>query len=129
MPRHLVPLLAVACTILAVSVRHLWDRDQQYLLSNGDTTAVILNWSRLANVVRIVSELCQPQLQGTISQIFIWNNSPHKLNYTVRPFAAPLSVIDWNVAADLLGFQMSRVQAQALQLSKQSVLSGPFLCL
>lgn len=104
MSHHRVPLLAVACTILAVSVRHLWNRNQQYLLSNGDTTAVILNWSRLANVVRIVSVLCQPELQGTISQIFIWNNSPHKLNYTVRPFAVPLAMIDSNVAADLLGF-------------------------
>ena len=108
MSRHRnVLLLAVACAILAVSVRHLWSglsSDRHYLIPNGDTTAVILNWSRLANVVKIVSVLCQPQLQGTIAQIFIWNNSPHKLNYTVRPFATLLSSIDCNVAAELLGF-------------------------
>ncbi|KAF8718919.1 hypothetical protein AX14_011662 [Amanita brunnescens Koide BX004] len=86
MSRHRsVLLLAVACAILAVSIRHLWSglsSDRHYLIPNGDTTAVILNWSRLANVVKIVSVFCQPQLQGTIAQIFIWNNSPHKLNYT-----------------------------------------------
>lgn len=102
-------LLAVACAFLGVAVHHLWNvivpgpsTNHHDLTPNGDTTAIILNWSRLANVVKIVSLLCQPQLQGTISQIFIWNNSPHKLNYTVRPFIAPLS-IDCNVMSDLRG--------------------------
>ena len=109
MSRHRVLSLAqaVACTILAVSAGYLWNRDLLYLIPNGDTTAVILNWSRLANVVKIASVLCQPQLRGTIAQIFIWNNSLHKLNYTVCPLATPHSIIDCNVVTDLLGFWVS----------------------
>jgi hypothetical protein len=43
-------------------------------------TAVILNWSRLPNVVRIVSLLCSPSLNDTIASISVWNNSPRKLS-------------------------------------------------
>jgi hypothetical protein len=43
---------------------------------NPDTTAVILNWSRFENVVKIVSNLCDPSLQEVIATIYIWNNSP-----------------------------------------------------
>ncbi|KAH7881028.1 uncharacterized protein C8R40DRAFT_1076224 [Lentinula edodes] len=45
----------------------------------ADTTAVILNWSRFPNVVRIVSLLCLPELENTLASIHIWNNSPNRI--------------------------------------------------
>ncbi|KAJ8084570.1 hypothetical protein PM082_003343 [Marasmius tenuissimus] len=42
----------------------------------ADVTAVILNWSRLPNVIHIVSVLCSPALDGVLETIFIWNNNP-----------------------------------------------------
>ncbi|KAL4069838.1 hypothetical protein V8B97DRAFT_640234 [Scleroderma yunnanense] len=47
-------------------------------------TAIVLNWSRLDNVVRIASLLCDESLQDIIAEVFIWNNSPQELNYEVR---------------------------------------------
>ncbi|RDB28783.1 hypothetical protein Hypma_015894 [Hypsizygus marmoreus] len=44
-----------------------------------DTTAVILNWSRLPDVRRIVALLCGSSLDQTIAAIIVWNNSPQKL--------------------------------------------------
>ncbi|KAL0576704.1 hypothetical protein V5O48_005271 [Marasmius crinis-equi] len=44
--------------------------------STADVTAVILNWSRLPNVIRIVSILCSPLLDGVLATILIWNNNP-----------------------------------------------------
>ncbi|KAF8634868.1 hypothetical protein AX15_000623 [Amanita polypyramis BW_CC] len=89
MSRHFTLLLAIACAALAVIARLLWndvntpsDNYTQDLVPTGDTTAVILNWSRLGNVIKIVSVLCEPRLERTISQIFIWNNSPQKVNHT-----------------------------------------------
>lgn len=46
-------------------------------------TAVVLNWSRLDNVIRIASLLCGELLQDTVAEVFIWNNSPQKLCYKV----------------------------------------------
>lgn len=46
-----------------------------------DVTAIVLNWSRLDNVVRIASLLCGESLFDTVAQVFIWNNSPEKLTY------------------------------------------------
>jgi hypothetical protein len=48
-----------------------------------DTTAVILNWSRLPNVVQIVNTLCEKSLESTIATVLVWNNSPQKLTGTV----------------------------------------------
>ncbi|KAF8140517.1 hypothetical protein EV363DRAFT_1251147 [Boletus edulis] len=45
-----------------------------------DVTAVILNWSRLENVIRIVSLLCGPWLDDTIAEVYVWNNSPKNLS-------------------------------------------------
>ncbi|KAF5388582.1 hypothetical protein D9757_004722 [Collybiopsis confluens] len=39
----------------------------------ADTTAVILNWGRFPNVVRIVSMMCT-ELEDTLATIHIWNN-------------------------------------------------------
>ncbi|KAK0208913.1 hypothetical protein DFS33DRAFT_1306372 [Desarmillaria ectypa] len=44
-----------------------------------DTTAVILNWSRFPNVIKIVSLLCGPSLENTIHTVFVWNNSPGQI--------------------------------------------------
>ncbi|KAH7886036.1 hypothetical protein F5I97DRAFT_1877220 [Phlebopus sp. FC_14] len=46
-----------------------------------DVTAIVLNWSRLHNVIRIASLLCEPWLDDTVAEVLIWNNSPHKLSY------------------------------------------------
>ncbi|KAF9469794.1 hypothetical protein BDZ94DRAFT_1243274 [Collybia nuda] len=46
----------------------------------ADTTAVVLNWSRLPNVVRIVEQLCDQSLEHTIAAILVWNNSPRALS-------------------------------------------------
>ena len=49
-----------------------------------DTTAVILNWSRLPNVVRIVDVLCDRLLENTFATVLVWNNSPQELTEKVR---------------------------------------------
>ena len=49
-----------------------------------DTTAIVLNWSRLPNVQRIAATLCAPALAGIVAQVFIWNNSPTRISYDVR---------------------------------------------
>lgn len=49
----------------------------------ADTTAVILNWSRLPNVVRIADQLCDQSLENTIATILVWNNSPRALSQEV----------------------------------------------
>lgn len=49
--------------------------------SYPDVTAVILNWSRLPNVVQIVSLLCGPWLEDVIAEIVVWNNNPREITY------------------------------------------------
>ncbi|KAG1828448.1 hypothetical protein EV424DRAFT_541866 [Suillus variegatus] len=49
--------------------------------SYPDVTAVILNWSRLPNVVQIVSLLCGPWLEDVIAEIVVWNNNPKEIAY------------------------------------------------
>ncbi|EGO27145.1 hypothetical protein SERLADRAFT_381423, partial [Serpula lacrymans var. lacrymans S7.9] len=39
-----------------------------------DVTAVILNWSRLPNVIHIATLLCGSLLEDVIAEVFIWNN-------------------------------------------------------
>lgn len=48
-----------------------------------DVTAIILNWSRLENVIRIASLLCGPWLDDTVAEVYVWNNSPQKLSREV----------------------------------------------
>ena len=48
-----------------------------------DVTAIILNWSRLDNVIRIATLLCGPWLDDTIAEVYVWNNSPQKLSKEV----------------------------------------------
>lgn len=52
-------------------------------LSLPDTTAIVLNWSRLPNVIRIVSLLCGTWLDDTIAEVIVWNNNPKKLDQQV----------------------------------------------
>jgi hypothetical protein len=54
-----------------------------FISDRPDVTAVVLNWSRFPNVVRIVSLLCGTQLENTIAEIIVWNNSPRKLEQRV----------------------------------------------
>lgn len=42
-----------------------------------DTTAVVLNWSRLENMLLIASILCGSWLDQSIAQVFVWNNNPN----------------------------------------------------
>ncbi|TFK77445.1 hypothetical protein BDN72DRAFT_808273 [Pluteus cervinus] len=46
-----------------------------------DTTAIVLNWSRLSNVVYIASILCSESLNHAIQTVFIWNNNPNPLTH------------------------------------------------
>ena len=55
-----------------------------------DVTAVLLNWSRFPNVMLISSLLCAPWLNGTIAEVFIWNNNPRKLTYEVWMLLSPV---------------------------------------
>lgn len=48
-----------------------------------DVTAIILNWSRLDNVIRIASLLCGSWLDDTIAEVYVWNNSPQNLSKEV----------------------------------------------
>ena len=50
-----------------------------------DTTAIILNWSRLENVKQIVKHLCDPSLQTIIARVIVWNNNPNvPVGHSVR---------------------------------------------
>jgi hypothetical protein len=48
-----------------------------------DTTVIILNWSRIANVKLIVSNVCDHLLDDTVANIIIWNNNPTPLAFKV----------------------------------------------
>ncbi|KAF8808138.1 hypothetical protein BYT27DRAFT_6604113 [Phlegmacium glaucopus] len=74
-------LVVLAISILAVLTDH---GENQKTLSNSlnkelNTTVVILNWSRIANVKKIVSNVCDHLLDDTIANIIIWNNNPNPL--------------------------------------------------
>lgn len=51
--------------------------------SRADTTAVILNWSRLPNVRALAALLCDAALVDIIARVVIWNNSPRALRAEV----------------------------------------------
>ncbi|KAI0937019.1 hypothetical protein AcV5_005015 [Taiwanofungus camphoratus] len=58
-----------------------YERVQDVTTGAPDTTAVVLNWARFPNVLLITSLLCGPWLDDTISQVYIWNNSPKRYTY------------------------------------------------
>ncbi|KIJ28560.1 hypothetical protein M422DRAFT_54563 [Sphaerobolus stellatus SS14] len=45
--------------------------------SNPDTTVVLLNWSRLSNVLLQAAAYCSPLLQDIVERVYIWNNRPN----------------------------------------------------
>lgn len=51
-------------------------------LRTPDVTAVILNWSRLPNVVQIAKIMCH-SLRDILVEVSIWNNSPRPLTSEV----------------------------------------------
>lgn len=69
-------------TYLSTGGQVNYRRPELKLPESPDTTAVILNWSRLPNVVQLVKIMCS-SLQDTFAQIFVWNNNPQPLNFEV----------------------------------------------
>ena len=77
--------LVVLVISIVVLINH---NEKPKTLSNGldnelNTTVVILNWSRIANVKRIVSNVCDHLLDDTVASIIIWNNNPTPLVFNV----------------------------------------------
>ena len=78
-------LVVLVISILVVLINH---NENPKTLSNGvnnelNTTVVILNWSRIANVKQIVSNVCDHLLDDTVANIIIWNNNPDPLAFKV----------------------------------------------
>lgn len=78
-------LVVLVISILVVLINH---NENPKILFNGlnnelDTTVVILNWSRIANVKQIVSNVCDHLLDDTVANIIIWNNNPTPLGFKV----------------------------------------------
>lgn len=78
-------LVVLVISILVVLINH---NENPKTLSNGvnnelNTTVVILNWSRIANVKQIVSNVCDHLLDDTVANIIIWNNNPAPLAFKV----------------------------------------------
>ena len=74
-------LVVLVISILVVLIDH---NESRKTVSNGlktelNTTVVILNWSRIANVKYIISNVCDHLLDDTIANIIIWNNNPTPL--------------------------------------------------
>lgn len=93
-----------------------------------DTTAVILNWSRLPNVVQIVNVLCDSVLENTLATVLVWNNSPQELTPKV---CLNLIFHCYESSSDsrLVGFRkisMQRWQTENPQLSLEFVFPCPF---
>ena len=78
-------LVVLVISILVVLINH---NENPKTLSNGEnselnTTVVILNWSRIANVKQIVSNVCGHLLDDTVANIIVWNNNPVPLAFKV----------------------------------------------
>ena len=118
-------LLGVSCVVFAAIVHYEWCRFQisptapasatsktqvhfaeQNITRRGDTTAIVLNWSRLSNVIKITSILCLPQLDETVAQVVIWNNGPQRINQSVCHVVRADRLEMLNLASDFLGMQL-----------------------
>lgn len=90
-----------------------------------DTTAIILNWSRLPNVIRIVRLLCSARLEHTIKEVVVWNNNPTQVHPRVRLASFK---VDWClVPTSIIGFRECRLfycQTQDRELSRKFVFSS-----
>lgn len=70
-------LAVLLISILVVLINH--NENPETLSNELNTTVVILNWSRIANVKQIVSNVCDHLLDDTVANIIIWNNNPTPL--------------------------------------------------
>jgi hypothetical protein len=78
-------LLVFAAIVIPIGL-YFWTVHTQQTLGAPGITAVLLNWKRVDNNVRIVAELCK---LDTIAQIRIWNNNPSlQLHFRVCYFHA-----------------------------------------
>lgn len=67
-----------------------------------DTTIILLNWSRLSNVVLQVSVYCSAQLADVVKHVLVWNNKPdlqleHEKAGVIR-FTAVKATSNWSLA-------------------------------
>ncbi|KAJ3517862.1 hypothetical protein NLJ89_g234 [Agrocybe chaxingu] len=61
------------------------DSTQTHGVHDLNITVVLLNWSRLSNVVKITSEICENLLEDTVQSIVVWNNNPNKISHQDFP--------------------------------------------
>jgi hypothetical protein len=74
-------VVVLIISILVVLNNH--NENSDGLNNELDTTVIILNWSRIANVKLIVSNVCDHLLDDTVANIIIWNNNPTPLAFKV----------------------------------------------
>lgn len=96
-----------------------------------DTTAVVLNWSRFPNVQRIASLLCSPDLDHVIKEVFIWNNNPTPIFYSVWYFTIMTSdsrdgLSNNVISPGLPQYDVLRNQTTNIQLSREHLLLRSF---
>lgn len=101
-------LVVLVISILVVLINH---NEDPKTLSNGldhelNTTVVILNWSRIANVKQIVSNVCDHLLDDTVANIIIWNNNPTPLVFKVC--SNLFSFLQ--ILKDILSLRISRIR-------------------
>jgi len=76
-------LFAILASCISLLTGEKWGRPDDIARPALNTTIVVLNWSRLANVNKIVSDICRELLHDTVHSAIVWNNSPRALSYEV----------------------------------------------
>ncbi|KAJ7699896.1 hypothetical protein B0H17DRAFT_1047552 [Mycena rosella] len=80
----LLPVSVALCAALLFDQNTLWfafqapnpTRSPESIANHEpDVTAVLLNWTRFANVIQIVTELCREPLDRVIKEVVVWNNA------------------------------------------------------
>ncbi len=91
----------------------------------ADTTAVVLNWSRFENVVKITALFCDPVLENTLHAVVVWNNNPNPLSKFVCITCTPFDY--YERPRLLLGFLgMYQGSTKYHQLPCERILQGAF---
>ena len=89
---------------------------------NDDVSAVILNWKRPANVIRIVSALQQTSL---VSEVIVWNNNPaapfHHAGAKIVNACQDLGLYTRFAAACLVQNEAVLIQDDDLELPAESL--------
>lgn len=85
-----------------------------------DTTIVLLNWSRLSNVVLQVSVYCSAQLADIVKHVLVWNNKPdlhleHEKAGMICNFTAVKAASNWSLA--FYNLKLSQRKTDHTQLS------------